>query len=480
MSSPGRGTAHLMVAQMVLLVSGFAVSVLLARGLGPVDFGVYGVVMSVLGWLERTLNAGVPGAAASMLSREGAEHSSTERSARAVLLWWAMFLFAVFWLGAPGLAAYFSVPQHADVFRIAALNIPAMALFYTYEGILKGRRRFAALSGLQTLQSLAKLGGVLLLLVVGISITSAFVAHVAATVVPVLLACLLLPLRGSPASRRTAWQLLKSALPLTLYSVALVILMNLSLWQLQHSGGGGDAATGHFVASMNLTKILMVIPATTSSVLFVSLGWALANDRADLVRKYIEEAGRFAMITLVPLCVLLAVDAEPVMQLLYGDAYAGSGSVLAVLAVAFAAVALLDIYFFVLLARGHSTRAVWVALALIPVLWATNHALIARDGATGAAWAAALVLGAGALVQAWLVWKEFRFLLAGRTILKIALGSAVVGALALLWRAEGWMLMAKFAVLGIVYLGVLFASRELKAHDLRPFAFWLADKKPGT
>jgi O-antigen/teichoic acid export membrane protein len=480
MSSPGRGTAHLMVAQMVLLVSGFAVSVLLARGLGPVDFGVYGVVMSVLGWLERTLNAGVPGAAASLLSREGEGPSSTERSARAVLMSWALPLFVLFWLGAPWLATYFGVPQHSNAFRIAALNIPAMALFYTYEGILKGRRRFAALSGLQTLQSLAKLGGVLLLLFVGISIDSAFIAHVAATLVPVLLAAMLLPLRGTPASRGTAWQLLKAALPLTLYSVALVILMNLSLWQLQHSGGGANAATGHFVASMNLTKILMVIPATTSGVLFVSLGWALANDRADLVRKYIQEAGRFALITLVPLCVLLAFDAEPVMGLLYGVEYAGSGSILAVLAVAFAAVALLDIYFFVLLAHGHGIRAVWVALALMPMLWAANHLLIARDGATGAAWAAALVLGGGALVQAWLVWLEFRYLVAGRTVLKIALASAVVGGLAMLWRVEGWMLAPKFVALGAVYLAVLFATRELRPHDLRPFAFWMADKKPGT
>ena len=50
-TSPGRGTAHLVVAQGVLLVTGFAVSVILARELGPAGFAIYGVVMSVLGGL---------------------------------------------------------------------------------------------------------------------------------------------------------------------------------------------------------------------------------------------------------------------------------------------------------------------------------------------------------------------------------------------------------------------------------------------
>jgi len=44
----GRGTVQLLVARGVSLASGFFISSLLAQGLGPIDLGVYGVVMSVL------------------------------------------------------------------------------------------------------------------------------------------------------------------------------------------------------------------------------------------------------------------------------------------------------------------------------------------------------------------------------------------------------------------------------------------------
>ena len=79
-TSPARGTAHLVVAQGVLLVTGFAVSVILARELGPAGFAIYGVVMSVLGWAERVLNAGIPAATATLLAKESGSGASIERT----------------------------------------------------------------------------------------------------------------------------------------------------------------------------------------------------------------------------------------------------------------------------------------------------------------------------------------------------------------------------------------------------------------
>lgn len=467
-----------MVAQAVLLVTGFGVSIVLARGLGPENFGIYGVVLSVLGWLERTLNAGVPGAAAAMVSRGGSEALNTEKTARAILVLWSLPLFALFWFGAPALSRFFGIEDGTTIFRIASLNIPAMALFFAYEGVLKGRRRFGAVSAVQMIQSVAKFAGVLLLVWVGLTLTGAFWAHLLASLVPVVVAALMFPLHGLGASRATAWNILRAALPLTAYSVALVVLMNLSLWQLKRYGLTADEATGHFVASMNLTKILMVIPATTSGVLFVSLSWALSRDRMDLVTKYIQEAGRFALITLVPACVLLWIDAEGVMRLLYGARYAGSGEILAPLGIAFAAVALLDIYFYVLLARGLTGRAVLVATLLIPLLVLLNHWWIPLAGARGAALASAAALLLGAIVLSGMVFLRYGPLLRWKTGLRIIVASAVVAVAALFWPAVGPWLLLKFAGLGVLYLGALFAMGELAAHDLRPFALWKTDRDP--
>jgi O-antigen/teichoic acid export membrane protein len=61
-SVAARGTIELLVARGCFLVSGYLIAVILARGLGPLEYGVYGVVMSLLVWLEMLGSIGVPGA----------------------------------------------------------------------------------------------------------------------------------------------------------------------------------------------------------------------------------------------------------------------------------------------------------------------------------------------------------------------------------------------------------------------------------
>jgi stage V sporulation protein B len=480
MTSPGRGTAHLVVAQGVVLVSGFAVSIILARGLGPAGFGVYGVVMSVLGWLERMLNAGIPAATASMLSRDPAGGQGVEKTARLMLVLWSVPLFALLWFTAPALSAYFGIASGTAVFRIAALNIPAMALFIAYEGILNGRRKFASVSVLQIVQSVTKLAGILLLLFIGLSVAGAFAAHVLASLVPIAAATMAFPLADKAASRTTLLAIVRLALPLTAYAVALVILMNLSLWQLQAFAAGSSAGAGFYVASLNLTKILMVVPTTTSGVLFVSLSWALANARHELAAKYLHEAGRFALITLAPVCLLLWIDAEPLMRLLYGAAYAGSGRILGILCFAFAAVAVLDIYFRALMARGSMILPAVAVVVLLPVLFLLNRAWIARAGAEGAALASLLTLSLGAVLATFLCYRYLGHVMRWLTVLRVAAASLVIGLLSILVPAAGFWLVVKLGGLVLIYLALLFLTRELRVHDLRPFALWKADKNAGT
>lgn len=476
MTSPGRGTAHLVVAQGVLLVSGFVISIILARGLGPALFGVYGVVISVLGWLERMLHGGIPGATAALLARDPTSAQGIERTARMMLVVWSLPLFALLWFLAPALSRYFGLESGVEVFRIAAFHIPVFALLLAYSGILNGRHRFAAVAGIQIVQSIAKLAGVLLLLAVGLSINGVFVAHVAGTLVPVIIALIAFPLAGAPASRAAAAKVVRIAVPLVVFAVTLVALTNMSLWQLQAHYAGSAAAIGIYVACLNLTKLLMVIPVTTSGVLFVSLARALANARQDLVAKYIHEAGRFALLTLLPACALLWIDAEPVMVLLYGADYAAGGEILGFLCFAIAAVGLLDIHFHALMAKGLLALAAASMVLLLPVQYYLNQLWIPEAGASGAALASLVTFSLGAVIAAVLTWRHFGRLLKWATLLRVIAASAVVAGISLLVTASGFLVVVKLAALMALYLALLFAGRELSVLDLKPFALWKSDR----
>ena len=54
-----RGTVQLLMGRGLFMVSGYLIAVILARGLGPVEYGIYGMVMSLLLWLEVAGDMGI-------------------------------------------------------------------------------------------------------------------------------------------------------------------------------------------------------------------------------------------------------------------------------------------------------------------------------------------------------------------------------------------------------------------------------------
>jgi len=466
-----------MIARVAQLLSGFGVSVILARGLGPVEFGIYGVVISLLTWLERLVSAGLPAATAMVMAKRPDERVTVERSARFLLVLYALPLFGTAWALAPTLASHLGVPQGTMLIRIAILNLPVMALYLAYEGIFGGRRMFGMQSALHILQSVAKLIGVVLLLYIGLTVAATFLVHVLATVAAVAVMSLRYQIGRGSSSGQVMRELIRIAVPVGVYSVALTVLMNLSLWQLQSSVAGSAEDVGYFVAGLNLTRIMMMVPASVSGVLYASLVWAISGSRQHLVKDYVQGAVRFALILMVPACVLLGTNAKGVLTLLYGPEYASGGGVLTVLCVAFAMIALLDVLFVALMAAGKQVLSAAIIAASIPALYALNALWIDAEGATGAALASAVTLGIGAIVSLVLTNIYLAAPLRLATVGRVSGAAAVVGILSVLIHSDGVWLLAELASLGALYLALLLLSGEISFKEARHFAIWKPERE---
>lgn len=474
-TNPARGTVQMLVARVFLLVSGFGVATVLARYLGPTSFGVYGVVMSFVVWFERIAGGGIPRGTTTLLSQAPEQRAVIEQSTRVLLTALTVPVFVLVWIFAPTIAASAGLPDDGTLIRIAALNLPAMALFFTYESVFSGLHMFAAQSKLLIVQSVAKLVGIAILLLVGLSVTSAFVAHVAATALAIVWAAARSPLTRALPSVSIMRQMIELAVPLGTYLAALMLLINLSLWQLQGSGIGADEV-GFYVASINVTRLMMVVPSAVSVVLYPSLIQALSTSRHDLATKYVQGAVRFAFILVVPACVLLAVDASDVMALLFGSEFAPGGRVLSLLCVAFSLVALLDVLLNALMAAGGLLRSVAVLALLIPVLYVLNALWIPEAGAVGAAAASAVSLAMGVAASVAFTYRRFGSPLPAGTLARVAGASVVVGTISMLVPAAGIWLLMKLAVLGVAYIALLRAIGEITTRDLKPFALWKTER----
>lgn len=176
-----RGTRQLLIARLCFYGCSYVASAVLARKLGAASYGVYGVIVSQLLWLEIVVSAGIRGATAKLIADGHHDAGQVERSARALLMGLAILFFGLCWLLAPHVAGLMRILDGAALFRVAALDAPLIAMYASYEGILYGHRRFGALAVAVAALGLLRVAGTLALIRFGITVERVLVVIVVST-----------------------------------------------------------------------------------------------------------------------------------------------------------------------------------------------------------------------------------------------------------------------------------------------------------
>src|SRR5262245_60323998 len=139
-----RGTRQILLARCFFFGVGYLITAIAARRLGATEYGIYGVVVSQLLWLEIMANAGVPAATATLLAEPGADVDTVDSSAQVLLLVVSAALITMCWLLSPVVASVMHIPAGEHLWRIAVLDLPFAGIYAAYEGSFLGRRRFTA------------------------------------------------------------------------------------------------------------------------------------------------------------------------------------------------------------------------------------------------------------------------------------------------------------------------------------------------
>jgi O-antigen/teichoic acid export membrane protein len=461
-----RGTRQLFLARSFFFASAYAVAAILTRKLGTIDYGIYGVIISQLLWLEMIANAGVPGATAKLMANEDYDAGEVERSARAFLVGFSILLFGACWFLAAPAATLMRIPHGEILFRIAIVDLPFAAAYASYDGILYGRRQFGALALAQVIYSLSRIAGILTLVWLGFSIERVLVVSVISTFLVCVALFVCFPLHGFRARRLILREIVALAAPFGLYLVLGQVLLNMDLWLLKGLWLGDGKVIGQYVASANLARSLMIIPAVQAGVLFASVAWAVALRDKACARLHIQEATRFALIIAVPACVLIEINGYDILSVLFSSDYGGGDRFLSLQLVGFGFFALLDVFAHALMAAGQQWLLVTAVAATVPVVFVCNYLLIHILGAMGAAISMLLGMAVSAGVTGGMAYRHFGPLIRFPTLLRVLLAAAVVGLVSVAITVRGPAIIIKLTMLGGFYLVLLYLFGEITAKDL--------------
>jgi O-antigen/teichoic acid export membrane protein len=468
-----RHTLQLFVGRIALFVFGYPIAIILARELGPAAYGVYGIILSVLVWIEHTGSCGIPDAITKLSAEaEDAGRSDIESTAQTLLLVLYLGLFGVCWLAAPLVARLFQIPEATGLFRVAIIDIPFSGVYFAQQGVLGGRRNFGALSGSMVIYGLTKFVGILIALLLGISIFWALIINILATVAALsFLARYISPIHFR-LSVPQAKIILQLALPIGLYFFASLILFNLDFWCLKIIGAVPDEVIGIYAAALNIAKLPDLASSAISNVLFPSAAIILTARDRDAARRYVQDASRMLLLALLPFTMLFALTAEELLTFLYTGAYSTGASVLALQVFALALFGVARAYSGMLIAQGAPYLATQLACLAIPVGIALNVALVPYFGAIGAATSLVLTALFTNMTTGLTLARQFGSLIRFPTLLRALVAASGMALMAPYLVLTGPWLALKYVLLLGIYGLVLLLLGELDEEKVFALARW--------
>ncbi|MFI1647019.1 oligosaccharide flippase family protein [Streptomyces avidinii] len=303
-----------LINTVVMRLGNFATGIVLARFfLGPEAWGVYGIAQTVLLVL---LSANELGVSLAIVRWEG----DPRRFAPTVLTLSAAsscLLYAVLFAVAPAVAGVLGSPEASGVLRVMCLCVVLDGLSQVPAGFLtrefaQGRRM--AVDGLNFVLSTAV---TLLLAIDGWGAMSFAWGSVVGNVAALIGCCL-----AAPGTLRFGWDreqaraLLRFGLPLAGASMLALGVVNVDTMVV---GSALDPlALGFYVLAFNISGWpVRIISEAARRVSFA--GFSRLADSPKALAAGFSRALAVVMAGTVPICVLLAALAAPVVELIYGE-----------------------------------------------------------------------------------------------------------------------------------------------------------------
>lgn len=371
----------------MLRVGSLAAGIVLARLLSPTDYGVYAIALVVLTLLQSFNELGVSLA----LVRWAGDVRQIAATVMTVSIGSSAILYAITYVAAPAFCGLLGAPQAIGVVRLMCVAVVIDGVATVPVGLLNRtfmqRQRFAG----DAASFLASTTTTILLAALGAGPLSFAWGRVAGGLLATVVYVWLSPVRVWPGwNRSQVGPLLRFGLPLAGASLLVLSISNVD--NLIVGGALSQASLGLYLLAFNQSSWPLTVFSEAARRVSLAGFSRLSHDLEALGRAF---ARGFALLmaATVPVCVLLACYAEPLIRVVYGARWVPAAVVLPPLAFLGLIRVALFVCYDVLVSLARSRLLVELQLLWLVVLVPALVVGVRADGIRGAGLAHAAVAG---------------------------------------------------------------------------------------
>lgn len=415
-----RNSAASLLIKLTSVLLGFVLAVLLARGLGPEQYGIYGFILTLVTMIAIPAQVGLP----NLVVRETARAGGREDWAlmRGIWRWSSRYVLttSLLLLTVVAIALYFAGDLlTADRHRALVLALPLIPL------IALGNIRGAALRGLRrvvlgllpekiirTVLLIALIGSLFLIGGNNFTASTALKLYVVSALVAFVVGAWLLwrarphQLKKEANVKVTGPEWRRAVLPLALIGAAQLLNTNIDMLLLGVLRS--DAEVGLYRVVVQLGQLVIFGLTAINMVLHPSI--ARLHQQGDLkgLQRVVTTSARMIFLIALPPAIVFIVFGEWVLTMAFGEEYAPAKTALAILVVGQLVNAGMGSVGALLNMTGHERDTMRAMLVAVVINIALNVALIPRFGIEGAAFSTSFSFVIWNVMLWRMVWKRLK------------------------------------------------------------------------
>ncbi len=406
------GTIYLIAAQISFVLSGYATHIGLGRFLGPADYGVYAVVISLMTMVNLILSTGIPQAVSKYVAHGDGNELHVKRTAQKMQLTFSLILFIIYYSFAGQLATLLNDPGMAPYLRLSSFIVPAYALHALFVGYFNGLKEYGKQSLMIILYSVFKVVFILGFALTSYALYGAITGFIISSVAVLIMGFYFvhsadkrLPASDNGHSMISAKTILDFATPIVFYSVATNLIMSFDLFFVKAYLTDMDA--GIYSAVSTISKVPFYVIAGIYGALFPAISsMSVHNDRSQMTLQIIKSV-KYSMLILVPSTLFVVLFSRQVLSFLFSAQYSAGSTALGVLTIGMGFFGLFSLFTTVINGSGQPRVSMIMSLLVLVLDVLLNRSFIPLYGIAGAAMATCISCLLGLVVSFLYVYRKY-------------------------------------------------------------------------
>lgn len=461
-----RGAMALSVSQAVVLLLGYVTHVIIGRLLGPSQYGVYGIVLSIQTILGLFLTLGVPIAVSRYVAQDQENARAILKQGLKIQTFIAASLACIIILFAPVISSLLRDSTLTPYIMFVAAVLFFQAYYPIFSQYLSGMHMFSKQAFLTNLYACAKLAGALTLMYVFFNLYGALAGFAVGGIAAAVAGFVFTQKIGNHTHKKLSLRsFLSFAGTYVLILVGLQILMSIDLFMVKSIIGDNQQA-GYYNAAVTLSRIPYFLLQGLMFVILPSVSQLTKHSASSRkAAQFIRDTLRYLIALIVPSVTFAAATSKNLVILFFSRDFIASAPILTILMLGLGALAFYLLIANIVAGAGKAHIGLVVTVVLVLISSVLGYALIPRWGLIGAAWQTAITSGIGLVTLSAYTFYSFRIPFPIKSTLNVVIATAAAVIPTYLWSPQPFVLPLQFVLLFVVYGAMLFLLGEISDED---------------